>query len=88
MAALTRLEYSEVLEVPADMTDEELDYLVGQRYDAVNSGDYVDDVEYWERSNSCGFEDEDPTSDADHRVVRQHGKLAWVEDPQSAKSGE
>jgi hypothetical protein len=56
LAALTRVEYTEVLEVPADMTDAELDALVDKRYDNVDGGDYEDDPEFWERGTSTGWE--------------------------------
>lgn len=52
LSALTRVEYSEVLEVPADMTHHELGALVDQRYDQVDGGLYGDDNEFWERG-SC-----------------------------------
>lgn len=56
LAALTRVEYTEVLEVPADMSQEELDALVSQRYDEVDGGLYVDDPHYWEPGN-CTHEE-------------------------------
>lgn len=52
LAALTRVEYTEVLEVPADMTPDELQELVDKRYDDVDGGLYTDDTEYWEQG-SC-----------------------------------
>lgn len=59
LAAMTRVEYSEVIEVPAEMTEAQLDALVDQRYNAVDGGLYVSDPEYWERSKSCGHEEID-----------------------------
>jgi hypothetical protein len=55
LAALTRVEYSEVLEVPSDMTPGELDDLVEQRYQDVDGGEFWDDTEYWERGE-CAWE--------------------------------
>jgi hypothetical protein len=52
LSALTRVEYMEVVEVPADISDAELQSLVNSRYDAVDGGDFVSDPEYWERA-SC-----------------------------------
>lgn len=49
LSALTRVEYTEVVEVPADITPDELDDLVRDRYDKVDGGEYVDDPEYWQR---------------------------------------
>lgn len=77
LAALTRVEYSEIVEVPVNMTDEELDALVDMRYDQVDGGEYTDDSEYWERSDSCGFEQEDACEDSQpsKRVQRLKGKF-------------
>ena len=70
LSALTRVEYSEVLEVPADMTDAELNALVDQRYDDVDAGLYGDDPDYWERGNSCGFTEVEPHREAEMLVKR------------------
>lgn len=72
LAALTRVEYTEVVEVPADMTDDELNALVDRRYDDVDGGLYQNDPEYWERSSSCGHEpvDEDESEEVSLLVTR------------------
>lgn len=49
LAGLTRLEYSEVAEVPASMTGDELDELLNKRYDEVNGGAFSPDPDYWEK---------------------------------------
>jgi hypothetical protein len=49
LAALTRLEYSEEVEVSDSISDNELDELVQKRYDEVDGGKYLDDPDYWER---------------------------------------
>lgn len=49
LSALTRVEYTEVVEVPADISDAELGQLVDQRYAAVDGGEFTPDSEYWER---------------------------------------
>lgn len=79
LAALTRVEYEEVLEVPADMTDEELDELVDQRYEEVDGGLYWDDEQYWERSSSCEHVPADPDDEPSGKVSRADGDFA-VED--------
>lgn len=56
LAAMTRVEYSEVIEVPADMTADELEALVDQRFEDVDGGDYREDPHYWERGESSGFQ--------------------------------
>lgn len=50
LAALTRVEYMEVVEVPADITPAELDQLVNDRYRLVDGGAYHGDPEYWARA--------------------------------------
>jgi hypothetical protein len=60
LAAMTRVEYTEIVAVPADITAGELDNLVLERYGTVDGGDYTDDPEYWERAPSCRAEALDP----------------------------
>lgn len=64
LAATVRFEYSEVLSVPATMTDSELNALVDQRYEEVSANRYTQDPDYWERSSSCRFEIADDELDA------------------------
>lgn len=59
LAALTRVEYTERVEVPADITAEELQELVNSRYRTVDGGEYVDDPEYWERATCYTTEADD-----------------------------
>lgn len=61
LAALTRVEYTERVEVPADITAEELQELVNSRYRTVDGGEYYDDPEYWERG-TCYATDTDDAS--------------------------
>lgn len=49
LAAITRMEYSEEIEVPDDTTDAKLDDLLEERYDKVDGGEYTDDNDYWEK---------------------------------------
>lgn len=42
----TKKEYSEVVEVPADLSDEEVEQLLQRRYAVVDPGEYVDDPEF------------------------------------------
>lgn len=51
LAALVRVEHTEVIEVPVNITEEELQQLVNERYDKVDGGQYVDDADYWERGH-------------------------------------
>lgn len=65
LAALTRVEYSEVLEIPASLTQHEVDALVQQRYEDVDGGEYTDDGEYWRRGecHAEAADDSDPSPD-------------------------
>ena len=56
LSALTKVEYSEEVEVKDDITEKELNQLVWDKYDSVEGGDYEDDREYWERSY-CSWQD-------------------------------
>lgn len=49
LSALTRVEYMEVVEVPTNITQAELDDLVNARYRQVVGGEFTSDPEYWER---------------------------------------
>lgn len=55
LSALTRMELTEIIEVPDGTPDYELDHLVRDRWDEAESEDFVEDVEYWERG-SCYWE--------------------------------
>ncbi len=80
LAALTRVEYYEVLEVPADLSDDELNNLVNLRYGTIDGSEFIDDPEFWERSNSCGWEPADAGSLAIGRVSRTpQGRLVVEE---------
>jgi len=69
LAALTRVQYTEVIEVPSNTTEKEIQILVDQRYDAVDGGDYTGDTEFWEKGESCGFAYEDIDSKADLKAT-------------------
>lgn len=76
LAAKTRVEYSEILEVPKDMAASDLDRLVNQRYRDVDGGLYADDPDYWERSPSCDWELADPDDEINGTVTRDaNGKF-------------
>ena len=73
LSALTRVEFTEILEVPADMTDEELNDLVDQRCDEVDGGEYTDDPHFWEKGDSCGWDIEnDPRTVPGGKVARDN----------------
>jgi hypothetical protein len=57
LAALTRVDYSEEIEVPDNTSDDELSDLVSRRYAEVEGGLYSDDGDYWEKG-TCWWEKE------------------------------
>lgn len=86
LGALTRVEYMEVLEVPADMTDDELDELVQKRYDDVDGGEYYDDPDFWEQGDSCTHQPASDDDKAERRVKRLRGGEFQIIDLEPAKN--
>lgn len=74
LSALTRVEYTEALEVPEDITAEELEELVNQRYDEVDGAQYTEDMEYWEKG-WCRSEPASGHLEVTGRVVRSDDGL-------------
>lgn len=62
LSALTRVEYMEVVEVPANITQAELDDLVNARYHQVDGGEFTSDPEYWERGTCEAVETDMPNT--------------------------
>ncbi len=62
LSALTRVEYMEVVEVPANITQAELDDLVNARYRQVDGGEFTSDPEYWERGTCEAVETDMPNT--------------------------
>lgn len=78
LEAVTIVQYSEVLEVPDDMTDDELTALVNQRYEEVPGILYKrTDRDMWDRCDSTGFQvqPEGSSSVPDMLVVRENGRF-------------
>lgn len=78
LSACTRVEYNEVIEVPADISQQELQTLLDMRYDQVDGGDYTDDHEYWKRGDceAVDVEDEDPVPTM---AAYRTDKGLWIE---------
>lgn len=93
LSALTRVEYMEVVEVPANITQAELDDLVNVRYRQVDGGEFTSDPEYWERG-TCEAVDSDipdatPTMMAfrtEHGLHIERADAATQEQPTCKKS--
>lgn len=62
LSALTRVEYMEVVEVPVNITQEELDDLVNTRYRQVDGGEFTSVPEYWERGTCEAVETDMPNA--------------------------
>lgn len=62
LSALTRVEYMEVVEVPANISQAELDDLVNARYRQVDGGEFTSDPEYWERGACEAVETDMPNA--------------------------
>lgn len=68
LAAYTRVEYREVLEVPAAMSDSDLQELVNQRFSDVDVGEFTDNPMSWERG-PCSYEEAIPDDRPTGRLV-------------------
>lgn len=56
LSALTRLEFTKVVDVPEGTTKEELDQMVDDLYEETEGEDYYDDPHYWEKG-TCTWEE-------------------------------
>lgn len=74
LAALTRVEYMEVVEVPANITQDELNALVNERYQNVDGGDFTEDSGYWERGTCYAVDSDMPNATPSMMAFRtEHG---------------
>lgn len=64
-AALTRMEYSEIAEVPAHFDENDIEALMASRSDDLDGSGYIEDNEYWEETpgtfDAQGIEDLPPS---------------------------
>lgn len=74
MSALIRVEHTEVVEVPDNITAEELQHLVNDRYRKVDGGTYVQDTDYWERG-TCYATDAEQGAQPDLLAFRVDGGM-------------
>lgn len=49
LSAFTLVQYTEVIQVPEDISDDDLKTLADRRYEEVDGGEYVDATDYWEK---------------------------------------
>ncbi len=78
LSARMRAEWTAVVEVPADASQQELDDLAYDFSRDIDGGEYTDDNDYWE-TNSPDFEqDVDRQEQTEYRAIRQDGgRLTW-----------
>lgn len=74
LAAITRVEYSETIEVPVNFSEDDIQRLVDQRWDDVDGGEFEDDADFWERGNCYGEvldqqSSESPVNDTNHKKL-------------------
>lgn len=56
LGVLTRVEYTEVVEVPKDFNDDDLKKLIDERYDTIDESQFVEDEYFWEKGESSAEE--------------------------------
>jgi hypothetical protein len=77
VSAMTRMEYSTVVEVPADTSHQALEDLAEQIYQDTDGSEYADDPEYWERGSQQVLPAEDDDQpDVVKQARRENGQ--WV----------
>ena len=69
LSALTRVEYTEIVEVPVNITDDQLNELVNKRYETVGGDEFVSDPEYWERGTCYTADSDVPGERGTLRVI-------------------
>lgn len=70
LSAYTLVEYTEVIEVPVDATEDTLDKLVRDRYTAVDGGEFQSSPHYWEKGD-CRWVDAEPGAEPELRLVSE-----------------
>lgn len=74
LSALIRVEHTEVVEVPDNITTDEIRQLVNDRYTKVDGGTYVQDADYWERG-TCYATDAEQGAQPDLLAFRVDGGM-------------
>ncbi len=68
LSAYTLVEYTEVIEVPVDATEDILDKLVRDRYAAVDGGEFQLAPDYWGKGG-CRWTEAEPGAEPQLRLV-------------------
>ncbi len=74
LTATTALQYTEVVEVPVDISDAELNALVNERYTTVSADEFTPVPGDWERGD-CGALDAQPDAEASVTAIRVPGGM-------------
>lgn len=70
LGALTRVEWSAVVQVPADATNDELDQLVERFYEDIDGGDFTDDTDFWDKGECRHDVAEESATEPEYVVTR------------------
>lgn len=63
LSAMTRVQYTETVAVPDNLTPAELNDLVNARYSQVDGGDFQKDRAYWKRDTCTAVDSTDPNAE-------------------------
>lgn len=74
LSAFRRVEYTEVIEVPADITEAELHEVLEDRFDRVDEEEYSEDQEYWVQGQ-CYSTAASPDADPSQMAYRLDGSI-------------
>jgi len=79
LSALTRMEWSAIVEVPITLDADDLDTVARNFYDKIDAGEWHDDPDYWERGEQhC---DTDHVQETDHPQYTVDADLEITEVP-------
>lgn len=79
LSAITRVEYSEIVEVPEDFTGEDIKEVIDACWDEVDGSEYIEDSSYWERGH-CYAGPAGSDDMPDLKFYRnEEGYLSWSE---------
>lgn len=80
LSALTRAEWSALVEIPADAPEDRIDELADRFYDGIDGSEFTPDPEFWEKGDGC-YVSRDPELGRDrveYRVDRK-GRITRID---------
>lgn len=83
LSALTRVEWSALVRVPADMPRLKIDELHERFYEEIDGGEFEPDPEFWEKGESC-YVDPNPETHGMRPTfkVGRDGKISRIPEPE------